>query len=298
LEAGRLVGLAVAKVRAAEQGTLRLPEDTIAHWLAHYGIDPAAHKELLAGGGATRGPAGEWWCPHPPQPGGVDPFTAALPSMRLVRMFAPTEIPPVLQTRAYAHAAASWNSFSPAVTSASPAPPDEFLPASIRALPAAPLPPPAPAPARRGAGSGRSPGEGSHVVGRDREEPALPIREPQRLWVVLDEAALRRPVGSAAIMRAQLKHLIALGATPEVTLQVTTAGGAVLPLTHGPFTMIRFDNPELPDVVHLPQYTGSLFLERRDDAEQFLWAWGSVALAAQPCRDSTAFLKQLHDGWT
>ncbi|MEO3783248.1 helix-turn-helix transcriptional regulator [Actinocorallia sp. B10E7] len=77
-----------------------------------------------------------------------------------------------------------------------------------------------------------------------------------RLWVVLDEAALRRPAGDLALMRAQFDHLAELSARPNVRIQVLPFSYGVHAASGTPITLIRLPAGDLPDVV---------FLERRYD---------------------------------
>src|SRR6266508_3972320 len=67
---------------------------------------------------------------------------------------------------------------------------------------------------------------------------------PPRLWAVMDEAALRRPIGGSEVMREQLSALIEATALPSVTLQVIpfSAGGHAG--AGGAFTILRFGDPE------------------------------------------------------
>lgn len=90
-----------------------------------------------------------------------------------------------------------------------------------------------------------------------------------RLWAVVDEAALRRPIGGKEVMRAQLAQLIEATGEPNVTLQVVpfTSGGHAAEA--GAFTIMRFPEPDLPDVVYLEQLTSALYLDKRDDVEKY-----------------------------
>jgi transcriptional regulator with XRE-family HTH domain len=110
---------------------------------------------------------------------------------------------------------------------------------------------------------------------------ALSKQPTERLWVVLSSGALRRPVAERGVMHRQWDHLLELAESPTVALQIITDDCASLPLTSGPFTILRFGTHDLPDVVHLPQFTGSLYLEDPDDVENYLRAWGSLAVGAQ-----------------
>ncbi|MGH4020035.1 MAG: helix-turn-helix domain-containing protein, partial [Pseudonocardiaceae bacterium] len=81
------------------------------------------------------------------------------------------------------------------------------------------------------------------------------------LWAVVDEAALRRPLGSRDLMRLQLNHLIQMAELPNITLQVMSFGFGGHAAAGGPFTILRFSEPDLPDIVYLEQLTSSLYLE-------------------------------------
>lgn len=90
-----------------------------------------------------------------------------------------------------------------------------------------------------------------------------------RLWAVVDEAALRRPVGSPAVFREQLEHLIEVTKNARITLQITPfrAGGPIAEA--GAFTIMRFPDEDLPDVVYLEQLTSALYLDKREDVERY-----------------------------
>jgi transcriptional regulator with XRE-family HTH domain len=102
-----------------------------------------------------------------------------------------------------------------------------------------------------------------------------------RLWAVVDEGALRRPVGGPDVLRAQLERLIEAAELPNVRLQVLPfAAGA-----HPAFSILRFPEPELPDVVYLEHLTNALYLEKREDVEEYLHVIDTICLrAARPDR--------------
>jgi transcriptional regulator with XRE-family HTH domain len=90
-----------------------------------------------------------------------------------------------------------------------------------------------------------------------------------RLWAVVDEAALRRPIGGKEVMRAQLVQLIEATREPNVTLQVVPFRSGGHAAEAGAFTIMRFPEPDLPDVVYLEQLTSALYLDKRDDVEKY-----------------------------
>jgi transcriptional regulator with XRE-family HTH domain len=90
-----------------------------------------------------------------------------------------------------------------------------------------------------------------------------------RLWAIVDEAALRRPIGGREVMRAQLVQLIEATNEPNVTLQVVPFRSGGHAAEAGAFTIMRFPEPDLPDVVYLEQLTSALYLDKRDDVEKY-----------------------------
>ena len=90
-----------------------------------------------------------------------------------------------------------------------------------------------------------------------------------RLWAIVDEAALRRPIGGKEVMRAQLEQLILATEEPQVTLQVMPFRSGGHAAEAGAFAIMRFPEPDLPDVVYLEQLTSALYLDKRDDVEKY-----------------------------
>src|SRR6266540_2030770 len=106
--------------------------------------------------------------------------------------------------------------------------------------------------------------------------------DPPRLWAVVDEAALRRPVGSPEIMRAQLERLIEAARLPNVTLQVLPFGVGAHPAMVGAFSILRFADVDLPDVVYLEHLTGAIYLDKREDVRQYLHVMENVCVRSAP----------------
>ncbi|MET9148340.1 helix-turn-helix transcriptional regulator [Streptomyces sp. NPDC004042] len=64
--------------------------------------------------------------------------------------------------------------------------------------------------------------------------------DPPLLWVILDEACLRREVGGRSVMRQQVEHLLTVAQTPHVTVQVLPFDSGA-PSAAEPFTLLTFD---------------------------------------------------------
>jgi transcriptional regulator with XRE-family HTH domain len=136
---------------------------------------------------------------------------------------------------------------------------------------------------------------------RLRRQEILRRESPPQLWAILDEAAIRREIGGADVMRAQLKRLLEMGKRPEVTLQVIpfTAGAYVS--MDGGFILLGFDNPRDPDVASVDLLTRSLHLEDHEEVDRYRKAFEHLrAVAASPtdsARMITRAMREMeHDG--
>ncbi|MER7990885.1 helix-turn-helix transcriptional regulator [Streptomyces noursei] len=99
---------------------------------------------------------------------------------------------------------------------------------------------------------------------QERQKLLISERAPQ-LHCVLDEAALRRPYGGRAVMRGQLKHLIDISERPNVRLQVMPFNFGGHAGESGAFTMLRFPESDLSDVVYLEQLTSALYVDKPEE---------------------------------
>ncbi|HEX4063480.1 MAG TPA: helix-turn-helix transcriptional regulator [Streptosporangiaceae bacterium] len=128
--------------------------------------------------------------------------------------------------------------------------------------------------ARSVTGIGRQDGDRDEIERRVsvrmQRQRLLSRPEPPRLWAVMDEAALRRPVGGRAVMRGQIEHLLEVAELPHVTLQIMPFSRGSHAAAGGSFTILRFGEPDLPDVVYIEQLTSALYLEKREDLDYYL----------------------------
>src|SRR6202034_1257962 len=80
-----------------------------------------------------------------------------------------------------------------------------------------------------------------------------------RLWAIIDEVALRRPVGDVGLMRAQLEHLVDISVQPGMTLQVTPFLTGASYAAPGSFSILSFATDDLPDVVYVEHLTSAMY---------------------------------------
>ncbi|WP_329348712.1 helix-turn-helix domain-containing protein [Streptomyces sp. NBC_01261] len=110
-----------------------------------------------------------------------------------------------------------------------------------------------------------------HVSLRMARQGLLERDNPPHLWVVMDETVLRRPVSMRGeVMREQLDRLLKFGERDRVTLQVAEFDNGPHPGTYAPFSLFRFTEPELPDMVFTEYLTGALYLDSRTEVSAHL----------------------------
>jgi transcriptional regulator with XRE-family HTH domain len=110
-----------------------------------------------------------------------------------------------------------------------------------------------------------------HVSLRMARQGLLERDNPPHLWVIMDETVLRRPVSiRGEVMREQLDKLLEFGERDRVTLQVAEFENGPHPGTYAPFSLFRFTEPELPDMVFTEYLTGALYLDSRTEVSAHL----------------------------
>jgi transcriptional regulator with XRE-family HTH domain len=112
---------------------------------------------------------------------------------------------------------------------------------------------------------------------------------PLAPWAVLDEAALRRPVGGRQVMGRQLARLAEAADSPAVRLQVLPASAGAHAAMDFPFTVVRFPAGE-GDVVYLESLTSALYLERAADVARYTLVFDHLRAAALSPKDSVALI--------
>jgi transcriptional regulator with XRE-family HTH domain len=120
---------------------------------------------------------------------------------------------------------------------------------------------------------------------RMRRQSLLEADDPAHLWAVVDEAVLRRPLGGKQVMRRQLEHLLELTELPNVTLQVVPFKRGGHAAAGGPFSILRFADRDLPDVVYLEQLTSALYLDKREDVDHYHMVMERLCIDAEPASE-------------
>src|SRR6516225_9426182 len=115
---------------------------------------------------------------------------------------------------------------------------------------------------------------------RMRRQQLLTQPDAPELWTVLDEAVLRRPPGGPGVLRAQLEHLLEMTALPNLTLQIIPFDVGPHAAAGGPFTILRFPEPDLPDLVYLEQLDSATYLDGPDQVAQYLSVMNEICVQA------------------
>ncbi|MGW2207988.1 helix-turn-helix domain-containing protein [Streptomyces sp. NPDC001781] len=124
-----------------------------------------------------------------------------------------------------------------------------------------------------------------------RQERVTDDVNPLRLWVVLDEAALHRVVGSKLIMREQLEHLIELSGLPHVTVQVLPFEVGAHPGLNGQYAILEFADAADSSVVYLEGVTSDLYLEKAPDVQKYAVMYEHLRAQALPVEQSQQFIQ-------
>ncbi|MGW4641522.1 helix-turn-helix domain-containing protein [Sphaerisporangium sp. NPDC004334] len=117
--------------------------------------------------------------------------------------------------------------------------------------------------------------------------------EPLRLWVIVNEAVIRRPVGSESVMRAQLRHLIDTSGRNNVTLQILPFAAGPHPAMDGGFVILGFPEAADPDVVYLENQMGSLYLEESSAVDRYNLVFNHLRAKALDPDQSRSLIAQV-----
>jgi transcriptional regulator with XRE-family HTH domain len=128
---------------------------------------------------------------------------------------------------------------------------------------------------------------------RLKRQDLLTGPEPPQVWSVIDEGALRRPVGGRAVMHAQLNRLIEVAELRQVTVQVVPFGRGGHAAAGGSFTVLRFREDDVPDVVYIEQLTSALYLDKREEVDHYMEVMNTLSTEALTPARSARFLAEI-----
>lgn len=135
---------------------------------------------------------------------------------------------------------------------------------------------------------------GNQIAARLRRQARLTDEEfPLELNAIVDESALRKEVGGADMMRAQLRHMTRQAALPSVTLQVVRNHRGAHIGMNGSFILLDFIEDEDPDLLYVSYITGSLHIEDPEEIVATKLAFDRLRSEALSPSESVAFIEQV-----
>ncbi|MFI1211968.1 helix-turn-helix domain-containing protein [Streptomyces sp. NPDC020802] len=134
-----------------------------------------------------------------------------------------------------------------------------------------------------------------HMVDiRMKRQELLQREDPPHIWCVIDEAAIRRSVGGQAVMREQLRHLLAASELTHVTIQVLPFSTGAHAAAVGSFVVLGGQTPEL-DVVYVDILSGGLFMEKPEELERYRLAFQYLRAQALDLEASVALIQRISE---
>ncbi|MFD5794306.1 helix-turn-helix domain-containing protein [Streptomyces diastatochromogenes] len=135
-----------------------------------------------------------------------------------------------------------------------------------------------------------------HVSLRMERQRLLERDDPPHLWVIMDETVLRRPVSiRPEVMRDQVDRLLEYAERDRVTLQLAEFAAGPHPGTYAPFTLFRFAEPELPDMVFTEYLTGALYLDSRREVSAHLEVLDHMTARAASAQRTMKLLREYRE---
>ncbi|HJZ08235.1 MAG TPA: helix-turn-helix transcriptional regulator [Trebonia sp.] len=117
---------------------------------------------------------------------------------------------------------------------------------------------------------------------RMERQRRLDDNPPLDLWVIHDEAVIRRTVGGPVVMRHQLAHLLVAAGLPGVTLQVLPFDSGAHAGHDGPFSIVEFHDRSDSEVVYVESTAGPIYLEKDREARASAEVFDRLRAAALP----------------
>jgi len=118
------------------------------------------------------------------------------------------------------------------------------------------------------------------VALRMRRQKMFSRPDAPRVWMVLDESVLHRPIGGFDVLKKQIEYLLEITAMPHVSVQILPYTRSGLSAEHA-FSLLRFGEPELPNIAYVEYLTGSHYIEKREEIEQYSRALDMLAVDAE-----------------
>ncbi|MFE7170600.1 helix-turn-helix domain-containing protein [Streptomyces sp. NPDC057616] len=254
-EAARVLRVAPATVRRMEMAEVALKIPYVQVLLETYGVPDDEAAAFVALAEEANQPG--WWQRfHDVLPDWFSLYVSLEGAATLIRSYEPHFVPGLLQTEDYARAVLEAGTIG------------QTGPDTIE----------------------------RHVSLRMTRQRLLERPDPPHLWVIMDETVLRRPVSiRGEVMREQLDKLLEFAERDRVTLQLAEFKDGPHPGTYAPFTLFRFGEPELPDMVFTEYLTGALYLDSRTEVSAHLEVLDHMTARAASAQRTRKILREYRE---
>ncbi len=122
---------------------------------------------------------------------------------------------------------------------------------------------------------------------RMKRQEVLDRNPPLDVWMILDEAVVRRTIGGPEVMRDQLARLVEESKKPNVTLQVLPFETGSHAGLRGPFSILEFPERADADVAYVESVAGIIYLEKEREVRTCAEAFDRLRAAALSPGQST-----------
>ncbi|MFD8913668.1 helix-turn-helix domain-containing protein [Streptomyces sp. NPDC059575] len=253
--AAQVLHVNAATVRRMEMAEVALKIPYVQALLAAYGVTGDEAAAFTQLAEDANRP--DWWQRfHDVLPEWFSLYVSLEGAARLIRSYEPHFVPGLLQTEAYARAVLEAGTIG------------QHDPDSVE----------------------------RHVALRMERQHLLERDDPPHLWIVMDETVLRRPVSTRSeVMRDQLDKLLEYAERDRITLQLAEFAAGPHPGTYAPFTLFRFPQRELPDMVFTEYLTGALYLDSREEVATHLEVLDHMTARAASAQRTQKLLREFRE---
>ncbi|MET7479595.1 helix-turn-helix transcriptional regulator [Streptomyces sp. NPDC005648] len=254
-EAARVLRVAPATVRRMEMAEVALKIPYVQVLLETYGVADDETEAFVRLAEEANQPG--WWQRfHDVLPDWFSLYVSLEGAARIIRSYEPHFVPGLLQTEDYARAVMEAGTVG------------QTGPEAIE----------------------------RHVSLRMARQKLLDRPDPPHLWVIMDETVLKRPVSiRGEVMRDQLDRLLEFAERDGATVQIAEFSDGPHPGTYAPFTLFRFGEPELPDMVFTEYLTGALYLDSRSEVSAHLEVLDHMTARAASAQRTKKILRKYRE---
>lgn len=241
-DAGYTIRASESKISRLELGRVSFKERDVADLLTYYEVADKEQREALLALAREANSPGWWHTYDDVLPNWFQTYVGLEEAATLIRTYEAQFVPGLLQTEDYARAVT--------LSGAPDVAPDEL--------------------------------DRRISLRMTRQNLLIRTENAPRLWAVVDEAALRRPMGGNKVMRAQISHLLEAMELPNVTVQIMPFRFGGHAAEGGAFSILRFPESDLPDVVYVEQLTSALYLDKREHVDRYTQTMDRLTIDSQP----------------